>query len=89
MFHLAASFWTHDIFHPLNGNGYQFWSGIAGSFITGGGIWTGVVHGFLKHNCHVHRCLRIGKFDVEGTPFRVCRKHHQDVPDRVTEEHLS
>jgi len=31
-----------------------------------------------KHNCHVHRCWRLGRHQVEGTAHVVCRKHHPD-----------
>ena len=31
-----------------------------------------------KHNCHADRCMRIGRFPVEGTPYVVCRHHHPD-----------
>jgi len=30
------------------------------------------------HNCHIDRCLRIGRAPVEGTPWRVCWHHHPE-----------
>jgi hypothetical protein len=66
-----------NIFHPLTGMGYQFWSGIAGSFLMSTGIFVFVT----KHNCHQHRCLRLSWHpDAEGHP--VCKKHHEDHPSK-------
>lgn len=64
-----------NVFHPLSGNGYQFWSGIAGSFIFSVALGTF----WHKHNCHEHRCLRLSwHADAEGHP--VCKRHHPDHP---------
>ena len=59
-----------------NGSGpqYLFWSGIAGD------IWLTVPFVlYRKHNCHVRRCWRIGKFPLSDTPYVVCGRHHPDV----------
>lgn len=66
--------------------GYNFWSGIAGSFILGGGIWVGAITALRHRNCHVRGCWRIGRHPVEGTSFVVCRKHHPD--DSPTAEQI-
>jgi hypothetical protein len=31
---------------------------------------------YRHKNCHVHRCWRIGRHRIGGTPYVVCRKHH-------------
>ena len=84
---VAHSFWLHDFWHPLRGLGYQFWSGIAGSFVLGGGIWVGALATLRKHNCHARWCWRIGRHPVDGTGFVVCRKHHPDDKPTVEEIH--
>jgi hypothetical protein len=57
-----------------SGRWYTFWNGfvrniplIAAAYIFG-----------RKHNCHAHRCWRVGRMPVEGTDYTVCRKHHPD-----------
>jgi hypothetical protein len=66
--------------HVLGTDGrawYDFWSGfgadIGGLAFLGAGIGL-----YRKHNCHVHRCWRIAKQQVEGTTWMVCHKHHPD-----------
>jgi hypothetical protein len=49
---------------------YLFWSGFFGDITIFGAI-LGI---YYKHNCHSPKCLRIGKHNVNGTPF--CSKHH-------------
>lgn len=61
-------------FHPLDGAGYQMWSGILGSFIVGGGIWASLAHAAIRHNCHVHRCPWPARF-THPDGHRVCKKH--------------
>lgn len=70
--------------HPLEGAGYQFWSGIGSDFgeLT---IATAVLAGlgtfWHKHNCHEHGCLRLSWHpDADGHP--VCKVHHEDHPAR-------
>lgn len=70
----ATSF-LWDLFHPLRGDGYQFWSGIAGSFLTSlpGWLFAGVLF-YRHHNCGQRRCLRLGHAHPDhGRP--VCRRH--------------
>ena len=74
MTHLAL-FYLPTLWHPLSGQGYQFWSGIAGSFVMSGGIFVF----WSKHNCHEHRCPWLSWHpDADGHP--VCKKHHGDHP---------
>jgi hypothetical protein len=77
----------HDLLHPLEGLGYQFWSGIGSDFgqltlITGllVAIWRA-----RKHlECHVEapkNCHRIGH-RVPGTGHYACRKHHPHAQEK-------
>lgn len=61
-----------------------FWSGF-GSCLTEFAIFGVVYH---RLNCHQDGCRRIGLHKVEGTPYVVCRRHHPDIPDKVTAEHI-
>lgn len=69
--HLAL-FYAPTLWHPLSGNGYQFWSGIAGAT----GIFAVFVIAYKRINCHEPWCWRIGRHHVEGTPYVTCHKHH-------------
>jgi hypothetical protein len=51
---------------------YDFWSGIATQFSL---VLAGAAT-YHKHNCHHKRCIRIGKHNVNGTPW--CIKHHPE-----------
>lgn len=62
------------------GRWYTFWSG-SGSDIGELAILGGLYGLVRKHNCHVHRCPRLGRHPVEGTRYVVCRRHHpHDAP---------
>lgn len=78
-----------DIFHPLWGVGYQFWSGIGSDFgeLT---LLTAMVVAFRRVNCHVKGCPRIGKYHVDNTPYKVCALHHPRVPTKgASAEHIA
>jgi hypothetical protein len=53
---------------------YNFWSGFGsdlGEIVIIGSIFT-----LYKHNnCAVGRCWRIGRHQVDGTPYKTCHKH--------------
>jgi hypothetical protein len=71
---------------PLNGDGYQFWSGIG----SGSPIFIGVLLFWRHHNCAVHGCYRLGRHRVSGTEHVVCRRHHPDQApsaQRVLDDH--
>lgn len=55
---------------------YLWWSGIVGDF-SELAIVAGLVTIIRKHQCEVHRCLRIGKHRTDAG-HSVCRKHHPD-----------
>lgn len=74
------------LWHPLgvcsgNACGYQFWSGVAGSFLIGGGLWTGGLSMYWRHTCHAPGCLRIGKHPTADGMHHLCARHHPDLPD--------
>jgi hypothetical protein len=72
---LGGWFW-----HPLQaGNGYNFWSGIAGSFATNW-INPGILIGgyiFLRHhNCHVKGCKSVLTSQDPAVHAPACKHHH-------------
>lgn len=58
----------------LTGAWYGFWSGIAGDL----SILAAPLVLLRKHNCHVRGCPRLGRHQVDGTTWLVCRRHHPD-----------
>ncbi len=72
----------HWLMHYLgldsgSGTAYLFWSGI-GADAAELAIVGGLISIYRRHNCHVRGCWRIGRNQVEGTAFMVCRPHHPD-----------
>lgn len=69
---------------------YGWWSG-AGSDLGEIALIGGIFTLARSHNCHVKHCWRINKHPVEGTPYKVCRKHHPTIPSngKITAEHIS
>jgi len=72
----------HALAHVLglddvSGYWYAFWSGSGGD-LGELAIAGGLVSIYRRHNCHVHRCWRLGRHPVEGTPHVVCARHHPD-----------
>jgi hypothetical protein len=68
-----------------------FWSGF-GSCLTEFTI-VGALFAYYKHHtCHVSHprfCWRPGIHLVAGTPYRTCGKHHPQVPERISAEHIA
>jgi hypothetical protein len=63
-----------------NGSGrwYLWWSGMFGNLT----IFAAAILFYRKHDCHVHRCLRLGSHvavDQNGVEHVVCRRHHPDL----------
>ena len=56
---------------------YDFWSGVAGSFLVGLSVYGGSrwAHG----TCHQPMCFRRGKHEAAGGAFKLCWKHHPDI----------
>ena len=67
LYHAARWTW-HD---P---DGYNIISGPLADITLLGGAYAIL----RRHNCHVQRCWRIGRHQVAGTTYLVCRKHHPD-----------
>lgn len=55
-------------------DGYNFISGPLADITLLGAAYAIV----RRHNCHVKGCLRLGRHQVAGTTYVVCRKHHPD-----------
>ena len=75
-----------------NGGGrwYLWWSGMFSNLT----IFAAVIVFYRKHNCHVHRCWRIGSHkavDANGVEHVVCPVHHPGLGPRhhLLPEHLS
>lgn len=66
------------------GKWYVFVSGIGGDISI---IAAGIAF-WWHHTCHVGPCLRPAKHQIEGTPYKVCSKHHPAVPDKITASHV-
>ena len=85
---LHAALWFMGLYPVPAGTPvmYQFWSGF---FIV---LISLVTSNWLRrHNCHVHRCWRTGRYPVADGAFLVCRHHSPDPAvreRRVTHEHV-
>lgn len=64
-----------------SGRVYAFWSGF-GSDMGEITIIGGAYAIYRKHKCQEHKCWRLAKHKVEGTPYTACRRHHPGIPDR-------
>lgn len=71
----------HWFWHPLNGNGYQWWSGIGsdlGELSILAAIVTTAVMFWRKHECHVDGCHRPAFHPHPDHAHPVCRRHHPE-----------
>jgi len=58
------------------GRWYAWWSGAGSDF--GELTLIGLAYGaYRKHQCHNKGCWRIGRHQVDGTPW--CNQHHQQA----------
>ncbi len=81
------------VYLGINGTGpwYGFYSGFGGDLgevVLIGGL----VQLYRSHTCHVDHprfCWRFGAHPVAGTPYKVCRRHHPAIPDKVSAEHIA
>lgn len=71
------------LLHPLHADGYQFWSGIAGSFVTSTSVYAGLYIFWRKHNCHVHRCWRLAWHPHPRHGHPLCKRHHPHDPREI------
>jgi hypothetical protein len=61
----------------VSGPWYAWWSGVAGDLGLLGAAFTL----YWRHTCHIKGCWRVGRHQVDGTTWVVCRKHHpEDAP---------
>jgi hypothetical protein len=68
---------------------YGFWSGF-GSDMGEVVLFGAVITMYRKHSCHVHRCWRMARHPVDGTPYVVCRRHHPTFENHpITAEHVA
>jgi hypothetical protein len=82
-----------DFFSPLNGNGYQFWSGIGSDLGELSILITILAFAWAwwtTHNCHVHKCPRISWHPHPDHGHPVCKRHHPEAhriaPDQAAED---
>ena len=86
---MIAGLFDGYFWHPLHGDGYQLWSGIAGSFLTSVPGWLAVVWIYVRgQNCHVKGCWRLKWHEHPDHGHPVCRKHHPHS-DTVTADGLA
>lgn len=71
---------------PISGKWEAFFSG-PGSDIGEVALIGGLIGAWHKVNCHVKGCPRIGRQQVKGTTWVVCRKHHP--LDKPTHAHIT
>ena len=71
---------------------YNFWSGFGsdlGEATLISAVGLGLYTGLRKVNCHTKGCWRIGKHQLAGTPYVLCRHHHPGVPSKgASHEHI-
>lgn len=81
---MLSNFFHGFFFHPLFGKGYQFWSGIAGSFLTSIPGWLVALWVYLRsQNCHEKGCFKRGALQG-GAGTKWCHNH---APDEVKQAH--
>lgn len=74
---MLALLWIPDwIWHPMNGKGYQFWSGIGGYLTVAGAILLRGLSEYRQRRCHVRRCWRVAWHPDPVHDHPVCRRHH-------------
>ena len=57
---------------------YNFWSGVAGSFLTAAIAFA--ITWYFSHTCHdSFWCFRYGRYPAAGGTFTLCRHHHPDL----------
>lgn len=74
LYHLLSWTWGGDHQGGANSTGYLIFSGPLADLT----ILTAAIGWYVKHNCHVKRCLRMGRHSgsIDGHQQTFCRKHH-------------
>jgi hypothetical protein len=67
---------------PHNYNAFSGSLSDVGEYTIAGGMWGNVVMLWRIHTCHRYWwCWRHGHHQLEGTPYKLCNRHHpDDVP---------
>lgn len=94
---IEASLWiaqTLGLQHALGmdtqtSHNYAAVSGVLPILVATLGFSGAIISVWRHVNCHVEGCPRVGRYAVEGTPYKVCKPHHPVVPDAVTAEHVA
>jgi len=83
--------WWHQLEHYLGTDGagsggsgfwYLLWSGSLGILILVPSALLVLWH----HTCHVPTCIRPGKHPTADGTYKLCRRHHPDVPNRLSHQ---
>ena len=70
-----------DRFHYGTWDWYNFWSGVAGSFLIG--LGAAAILAWWHTTCHYSwKCLRPGRHPAAGGLFKLCWRHHPDLGTR-------
>ncbi len=74
---------------------YNYNSGFGSVFPYSWGILVSLIlvtyHSFKRHNCHVHRCWRIGRHPMVNGQYVLCSRHHREGtnrPNHMTLAHI-
>lgn len=94
--HFHLGYWLQVHTGTVNEPGpyYGFWSGFGsdiGEYTIIVTMSSGIIMAARRRNCHHEGCPWIGRYQVAGGQFKVCRRHHPDPAVRnkhVTMEHL-
>ncbi|MDP9091933.1 MAG: hypothetical protein M3N95_03085 [Actinomycetota bacterium] len=84
----------HTVIHILgldnpSGYWYLWWSGV-GANLQELALFGVVITVYRRHKCHAHRCWRLAKHTVDGTPYVTCKTHHPlTAPGRVTAQDIA
>ncbi len=76
--------WLLSVVGVTNPVSYNWWSGFFANLPMFGIL--GVV--YKKLNCHAPGCHRIGLHRTSDGLYTLCRKHHPDVPNKLTLAHI-
>ena len=69
----------HYYIHWATGQGYNFVSGPLADITLLTAFVGSVLLFWHKHNCHVHKCLRLSWHPHPDHGDPVCKKHHPDA----------
>jgi hypothetical protein len=80
MFHELAHWFMHFTGSDnVSGPFYGFWSGFGsdlGEYVIATSIFSGLIFGVRKHNCHVKGCKSVITSNDPEVHAPACRKHH-------------